>query len=110
MALTNNQLKMMNRRVRVAAYLAHTRRADGSWVADWKVARLAVHEARWVLRRYVAHAGLSQELTEAAHAASEDVRTYAAVTADWAEVQAQVLRVLPVVQLLLRTLAAIKKG
>jgi hypothetical protein len=100
----------MNQRVRLAAYLAHTRRADGSWVADWTVARLAVLAARQVLRQHLAHADFPQDLTEAAHAASEDVRQAASVTADWQQVQAQVVRVLPVVQRLLRTLDTLKKA
>jgi hypothetical protein len=97
----------MNKRVRLAAYLAHTRRADGSWTADWTVARLAGREARYLLRKHLAHAELSQELTVAVHAASEDLRASTLFTADWYDVQAQLLRVLPVVQKLLRTLASL---
>jgi hypothetical protein len=100
----------MNRRVRLAAYLAHTRRADGSWLADWTVARLASREAHYVLRKHLAHAELPQKLTEAAHVASEDLRTNTLVTASWTAVQAQLLRVLPVVQRLLRTLADLEKA
>ncbi|RZK32443.1 MAG: hypothetical protein EOO63_01370 [Hymenobacter sp.] len=99
----------MNRRIKLAAYLAHIRRADGSWLADWTVARLAVAEARQVLRKHLTNIWLPQDLTEAAHAASEDVRTFAAVTGDWKQVKGQVLRVVPVVQRILRTLADSKK-
>ena len=73
------------------------------------MARLAVLAASNTLRQYLAHANLPQELTEAAHAASEDVRRAASVTANWQQVQAQVLRVIPVVQRLLHTLATLKK-
>ena len=99
----------MERRVRLAAYLAHTRRADGSWVADWTVARLAVREARRVLRKHLTSALLPHDLTVAAYAASEELRTSALVTAEWELVQEQVLRVVPIVQRLLRTLADRKK-
>ena len=95
----------MSKRVRIAAYLAHTRRADGSWPADWLIARMAMTDARRVLRKHLADIKLPHELTAVAHAASEDARLYISVSANWQQVQSQVLRVLPVVQRVLRTLA-----
>jgi hypothetical protein len=74
------------------------------------VARLASREARYLLRKHLAHADLSQDLTVAVHAASEDLRASALFTTDWSDVQAQLLRVLPVVQKLLRTLASLKQA
>jgi hypothetical protein len=98
----------MNNRLLLAAYLAHVRRADGSWPSDWTFARLAINQARRVLRQHLTDARLPHSLTIKAYAASEDLRASAPVATDWPKTQAQVVRVLPVVQRLLRTLADVE--
>ncbi|RZJ94924.1 MAG: hypothetical protein EOO60_01845 [Hymenobacter sp.] len=95
----------MHKRIKLAAYLAHVRRADGSWPTDWTFARLALTEARQVLHRHLTNAMLSHALTIKAYAASEELRAGPPFATDWQELQAQVVRVVPVVQRLLRTLA-----
>jgi hypothetical protein len=98
----------MQRRLKLAAYLAHVRRADGSWPVDWTFARLSLLEAHQVLRRYLTDARLPHDLTSKAYAASEDMRTSVPAATEWDELQAQVIRVIPVVQRVLRTLAELK--
>jgi hypothetical protein len=99
----------MNRRVKLAAYLAHGRRVDGSWPVDWAFARPALVETRHVLHRYLTDARLPHELTINAYVASEDLRASGPASSQWEQLQAQVIRVLPVVQRVLRTLAELKK-
>ena len=99
----------MKTRLRLAAYLAHVRRADGSWPVDWTFARLANH-ARRVLHRYLTDVRLPHSLTSKAYAASEDLRASAPFATEWNVIQAQVIRVVPVVQRVLRTLAAAKNS
>lgn len=99
----------MNKRVKLAAYLAHVRRADGSWPTDWTYARLALNEARQVLQCHLTKAALPHALTIKAYAASEDLRASPSFATDWPAFQAQVIRVVPVVQRLLRTLDSLKK-
>lgn len=96
----------MKARLKLAAYLAHVRRADGSWPTDWTYARLAINEARRVLHLHLTDARLSHTQTVKAYAASEDLRASPPFATDWPQLQAQVIRVVPVVQHLLRTLAS----
>jgi hypothetical protein len=98
----------MNRRLKLAAYLAHVRRADGSWPTDWMFAQMALREARQVLHRYLTDVRLPHELTIKAYVASEDIR--APIATVWQQLQAQVIRVIPIVQRVLRTLAEWKKA
>lgn len=100
----------MNRRIKLSAYLAHVRRADGSWPADWTFARLSLLEANHVLHRYLTDARLPHELTIKAYVASEDLRASVPPAVKWDQLQAQVIRVLPVVQRVLRTLAEGKQA
>jgi hypothetical protein len=94
----------MQRRLKLAAYLAHVRRADGSWPVDWTFARLSL------LRRYLTDARLPHDLTSEAYAASEDMRASVPAPTEWGQLQAQVIRVIPVVQRVLRTLAELKQA
>lgn len=96
--------------IKLAAYLGHVRRADGSWPADWIVARLALDASRHLLHQHLTRAELPHALTIAAYAASEDLRANRLLDTDWEAFQAQVIRVVPVVQRLLRTLATTTKG
>jgi hypothetical protein len=98
----------MTNRVRLAAYLAHVRRADGSWPTDWTFARLSLREASHVLHRYLTDARLPHDLTSKAYDASEDLRASVPAATEWDQLQAQVIRVIPVVQRVLRTLAEVK--
>jgi hypothetical protein len=98
----------MASRVKLAAYLAHVRRADGSWPVDWTFARLSLREASHILHRYLTDARLPHELTIKAYVASEDLRASVPSALKWDQLQAQVIRVLPVVQRVLRTLAEVK--
>ena len=82
----------------LAACLAHIKRADGSQEKDWSIARTAWRESQDILKKYQAHSHLPDALTEAAFAASEDLRTPAASGPSWPAAQAQAERVLPVVQ------------
>jgi hypothetical protein len=100
----------MASRVKLAAYLAHGRRADGSWPADWTFAGLSLREAGHVLHRYLTDARLPHELTIKAYVTSEDLRASRPSATKWDQLQAQVIRVLPVVQRVLRTLAELKKA
>jgi hypothetical protein len=100
----------MNRRVKLAAYLAHVRRADGSWPVDWAFARPALLEARHVLHHYLTDARLPHELTIKAYVASEDLRASGPASSQWDQLQAQVIRVLPVVHWVLRTLVEFKRA
>ena len=95
----------MDKRIKLAAYLAHVRRADGSWPSDWTFAQLAIEGARQALHQHLTSAALPQALTIKAYAASEDLRANPPAATDWVALQAQVIRVVPVVQRLLRTLA-----
>jgi hypothetical protein len=99
----------MTRRVKLAAYLAHVRRADGSWPSDWAFARLAIREASQVLHAHLTDARLSHQLTVKAYAASEELRTGLPLPIEWMALRTQVIQVVPVVQRLLRTLADLKK-
>jgi hypothetical protein len=99
----------MQRRLKLAAYLAHVRRADGSWPVDWKFARLSLLEARKILQLYLTDARLPHDLTIKAYAASEDLRASILLATEWEPLQTQVIRVIPVVQRVLRTLAQLKK-
>lgn len=98
----------MKERLKLAAYLAHVRRADGSWPSDWAFAQLAILGARQVLHQYLTDARLPHKLTSKAYAASEDLRANSPLVAEWQVLQAQVIRVVPVVQRILRTLADLK--
>lgn len=100
----------MKTRLRLAAYLAHVRRVDGSWPVDWTFARLAINHARRVLHRHLTDVRLPHSLTSKAYAASEDLRASAPFATEWNVIQAQVIRVVPVVQRVLRTLAAAKNS
>ena len=100
----------MKTRLQLAAYLAHVRRADGSWPTDWAFARLAIREARLVLHRHLTDAQLPHGLTVKAYAASEDLRPGEPTASDWEVLQAQVIRVVPVVQRVLRTLADLQNS
>jgi hypothetical protein len=100
----------MQRRLKLAAYLAHVRRADGSWPVDWTFARLALLEAGQVLHRYLTDVRLPHELTIRAYVASEDLRASGPAAMPWEQLQAQVIRVLPVVQRVLRTLAELRQA
>ena len=93
-------------RLRLAAYLAHVRRADGSWPSDWAFARLCLLEARRILN----DARLPHELTTQAYDASEELRTSAPFTREWVEVQERVIRIVPVMQQVLRTLSKSKNS
>jgi hypothetical protein len=94
----------MEERLLLAACLAHIRRADGSLEKDWSVAQTAQRGAREVLKKYQAHPCLPDGLTEAAFAASEDLRAHPGVALTWAATQAQAVRVLPVAMQLLYVL------
>jgi hypothetical protein len=94
----------MEERLLMAACLAHIKRADGSLEKDWSVAQIAQREAYDVLKKYQVHAHLPDSLTEAAFAASEDLRARPATGLDWPATQAQAERVLPVVMRLLYVL------
>ena len=96
----------MRTHLKLIAYLAHVRRADGSWPSDWTYARLAINEARQVLRQYLTDARVPHHLTVKAYAASEDLRASQLYATDWLQIQAQVIRVVPIVQRLLRALAS----
>ncbi|RZK24569.1 MAG: hypothetical protein EOO56_00795 [Hymenobacter sp.] len=98
----------MHKRLKLAAYLAHVRRADGSWPSDWTFARLAINEARQVLQHHLTDVRLPHALTIKAYAASEDIRASEPFATEWPPLQAQVVRVVPVVQRLLRTLAGFR--
>lgn len=93
----------MKARIKLAAYLAHVRRADGSWPSDWAFARLALLKARQVLQRHLTDARLPHELTTEAYEASEELRASAAFE-EWVVMQGRVIRIVPVVQQVLRTL------
>jgi hypothetical protein len=93
-------------RVFLAACLAHIKRADGSQAKDWCLADTARRGATELLRRYLASPLLSDELTERAYAALEDMRTDAVDEQDWPATQSQAERVLPVVIQLLCVLAS----
>ena len=95
--------------IKLAAYLGQVRRADGSWPADWIVARLALDASRQLLHQHLTRAELPHALTIAAYAASEDLRASRFLDTDWQALQAQVIRVIPVVQRMLRTLATTTK-
>jgi hypothetical protein len=99
----------MQRRLKLAAYLAHVRQADGSWPVDWRFARLSLLEARQVLPLYLTAVRLPHYLAVKAYAASEDLRATTPPATEWKPLQTQVIRVLPVVQRILRTLAELKK-
>ncbi len=94
----------MEERMLMAACLAHIKRADGTLDKDWSIAQIAQRGAREVLRKYQAHAHLPDTLTEAAFAASEDLRAHPGLSLDWPATQAQAERVLPVVMRLLYVL------
>ncbi len=96
--------------LRLAAYLAHVQRADGSWPSDWALARLCLLEARQVLRRHLTDARLPHELTIEAYDASEELRASAPFAKEWLLMQAPVVRIVPVVQQVLRTLARSKSS
>ncbi|MDO7846677.1 hypothetical protein Q5H92_09940 [Hymenobacter sp. M29] len=98
----------MEERMLMAACLAHIRRAGGSLEKDWSIAQIAQRGAHEVLKKYQAHAHLPDNLTEAAFAASEDLRTPPpAAGLDWPATQAQAARVLPVVMRLLYVLGTL---
>ena len=95
----------MHERLILAVGLLHTQRADGTRAKDWAIARLTWSTARQVLHKHLPSVQLPDELTEAAHAASEDLRASALAGRDWAAVAAQARRIIPVAQRVLRTLA-----
>ena len=95
---------------KLATYLAHVQQADGSWPSDWALARLCLQEARQVLRQHLTDARLTHELTVAAYDASEELRASAPFAQEWLLMQAQVIRIVPVVQQVLRTLAKSKSS
>ena len=97
----------MEERVLLAACLAHIKRADGSQAKDWSIAQTAWRASSEILKKYQAHSDLPDGLTEAAFAASEDLRTSAASGYNWPAAQAQAERVLPVVQQVLYTVATL---
>ena len=101
---------LVKTRLKLAAYLAHVRRADGSWPSDWAFARLSLLEARQILQQYLTDARLSHKLTTAAYDASEELRASAPFVREWKVIQAQVMRIVPVVQQVLRTLAKAKNS
>jgi hypothetical protein len=97
-------------RLKPAAYLAHVRRADGSWPSGWAFARPSLLEARQILQQYPADTRLPHKLTTAAYGASEELRASALFIREWKVIQAQVIRIVPVVQQVLRTLAEAKNS
>lgn len=100
----------MKTRLKLAAYLAHVRHADGSWPSDWAFAQLVITQVRQVLHQHLTNAELPHELTVKAYAASEDLRASVPLATEWPVLQEQVIRVVPVAQEILRTLADSKKS
>lgn len=100
----------MKTRLKLATYLAHVRRADGSWPSDWAFARLCLLEARQILKRHLTDARLPHELTTEAYEASEELRASAPFAKEWKVMQGQVMRIVPVVQHVLHALAESKSA
>ncbi len=98
----------MHERLILAVGLLYIQRAEGTQPKDWAIARLTWLTAREVLHKHLPNTQLSDELTTAIHAASEDLRASALPSRDWTAVTAQAQRIIPVAQRVLRTLAEVE--
>lgn len=87
---------LSEQRLHLAVYLAHIRLGDGTRLAHWAKARYSCTLARQLLRRYLLHPQLPDELMLTAHQASEALRARPELAHCWADAQAQAAHVLPV--------------
>lgn len=87
---------LTTQRLELAVYLAHIRLSDGTELAHWSKVRYCCALARRLLRRYLAHPRLPDELLAAAHQASEALRASPEWRNSWPATRAHALQVLPV--------------
>ncbi|MGI4865418.1 MAG: hypothetical protein ACRYFZ_15960 [Janthinobacterium lividum] len=95
---------LTTQRLELAVYLAHIRLSDGTELAHWSKVRYCCALARRLLRRYLAHPLLPDELLVAAHQASEALRATPEWRDSWPATRTHALEVLPVVLQVLNVL------
>ena len=97
---------LSEQRLHLAVYLAHIRLGDGTRLAHWAKTRYSCTLARQLLRHYLLHPQLTDELMTTAHQASEALRARPELDHCWTAAQAQATRVLPVALRVLNVLCA----
>lgn len=87
---------LTTQRLELAVYLAHIRLGNGGRRADWAKVRYCCDVARQLLRRYLVCPHLADELTVAAHQASEALRTQPDWDDSWNTTRTHAVQVVPV--------------